>query len=329
MSHVDALAPTIPMKPPSTEVPGIDAVRRSGAVAMARRWLRPKHYVLLAAVSALCVWVGGEWGSPEEATGVLYAATFFCVSWTIALLGMFVNRTTIVADKERVDVKHGPLPSVFARSQVLERKDGGLLYVAAHGSHYAVRAKMPGGGDRVVVAPLITSEQARFVERELQKVWGQSDQPVQGELSAAEDLKGLGALGLVVPLAVGAVLLGFMNVASSEVAGELQASGDQGAWSFTADDCASGQREGFAGVSLSSSESTRTVRLVNDPIKGKLLVVAEQGGDNRVIDGTSCSKFQLDAGRTSTVVNDIWVVEGQLNVQCPDIKGQVQFSGCR
>ena len=149
-----------------------------------------------------------------------------------------------------------------------------------------------------------------------------SGQPVAGAKSGA-------ALALAVPaLVIGALTL-FFFAAKTEVSGRLESNGAAGSWVFTPDDCVSGQREGFGGVVLSSNEDrARVVRVVKDPVKGGLLVVAETSGKTHVFDPDACSSLDLLVERTNTSINDIWVVDGKASVRCEGLSGSVKFEGC-
>jgi hypothetical protein len=63
-------------------------------------------------------------------------------------------------------------------------------------------------------------------------------------------------------------------------------------------------------------------------VRGSLLVIASAGQPNRVIAQDSCSRFQVNVNRTNTNINDIWVVDGNLSVECEQLAGSVVFEGC-
>jgi hypothetical protein len=135
-------------------------------------------------------------------------------------------------------------------------------------------------------------------------------------------------LALLIPALIAGVVALFFFIARTEVSGRLQAKGALGNWTFTPDDCASGQREGFGGVVLSSSRESKELRLVRDPVRGNLLVVVTPGQPNQVLAGEGCARFQAIANRTDTSINDIWVVQGSLSIDCPDLSGSLKFDGC-
>jgi hypothetical protein len=182
-----------------------------------------------------------------------------------------------------------------------------------------------------LVAPLVSAQQAGFVVAQISHALGQKAERMSGPdndstPSASAPLK---FLGLVIPLAIVGALMVFFQLTTAEVSGTLKSSGALGSWSLTPSECTSGQHEGFAGVSLSSEQSPTVIRIVSDPMRGDVLVVVRPGTKNVVLDGTSCSRFQLRSHRTDTNVNEIWLVDGSLEVNCPELSGAVTFSGCQ
>jgi hypothetical protein len=123
----------------------------------------------------------------------------------------------------------------------------------------------------------------------------------------------------------------FLVAASTEVSGTLTSRGSLGAWTYTPDDCSSGERSGFSGVELTSeAEPGRVLRLVRDPVRGNLLIVETRGASlpDAVVDPKGCTRFDLDVDRTSTSINDIVVVEGHATFDCAEVTGKVTFAGC-
>ena len=74
-----------------------------GGLEIKRRWLRTKHFVLLAVAACAAGVVAYLWTSGAAPTlvvvGVLFVATF-----AVRLVPMFVNTTTIRVWDERVEV---------------------------------------------------------------------------------------------------------------------------------------------------------------------------------------------------------------------------------
>lgn len=302
-----------------------------------RRWLRQKHWFMLFLFAAAGIYVAYLWAA-LGANGWLIVGTLFVLSWNYNLTAMFVNSTIITANADAVTVRHGPLPSPFARNASLKKHDIGQLYSAKLGALYAVLANLKSGQSSRLVQPLITPEQALFIEQQLERALGLTDVPVAGELGN-EDVSVDGkrpagassgaALTFLVPLFIAGTLGWFFLAASTEVSGRLQASGALGAWVFEPDDCVSGQREGFGGVVLTTSKHPeRVVRVVRDPVRGELVVVASPGKPNHVLNRESCSRLDASVERTSTNINDIWVVDGKATLECNDLSGSVTFEGC-
>ena len=271
-------------------------------------------------------------------SGWSVVATLFVLSWDYTVTTMFVNTTTIQGDAAGVKVRYGPLPSLFGLNQTLARANLKQLFTSKFGSMFAVKAQLSDGNEVYLVRPLISAEQALFVEQQLEKALGLVDFAVEGELgSEALTLAGApvagaksGALlGLLIPVFIGAAVLLFYFMARSEVTGALQVSGPLGSFDFKPDDCASGQHEGFGGVTLSSSQSPdRAVRVVMDPVKGMLVVVKTPGQKNQVLDAEHCPVFQVHVERSSTNINDVWGMQGTSTLECPGLKGAVSYAGC-
>jgi hypothetical protein len=302
-----------------------------------RRWLRQKHWFMLFLFVAAALYVGYLWAT-IGANAWLVIGTLFVLSWNYNLVAMFVNSTIVTADADKVTVRHGPIPSLFGRNRSLEKRSIEQLYAATYGALFAVQAKLKGGHTLTLVAPLVTADQALFIEQELERALGLVDMAIAGELgSEGVSLAGKRPAGassgafltLAVPLLIAGIAMLFFITASTEVTGRLQASGALGSWVFEPDDCVSGQREGFGGVVLTASKQPeRVVRVVKDPVRGELVVVAAPGKPNHVLSGNSCSRLDASAERTNTSYNDIWLVNGKMTLECNDLSGSVTFEGC-
>jgi hypothetical protein len=136
-------------------------------------------------------------------------------------------------------------------------------------------------------------------------------------------------LALVLPVFIVGVVALFIFAASSEVSGKLQAGGALGAWTFEPDDCNSGQLEGFGGVVLKSSkDASRVVRVIKDPVRGSLVVVASSGKPNHVISPETCPRLVVNVRRGNTNINDVWTQDGNVSLECTELTGAVEFAGC-
>jgi hypothetical protein len=308
-----------------------------GSVLITRRWLRPKHYVMLV-VFVLLAGVLVHFWTKNGASGWLVLATAFVASWNYMLLGMFLNRTRIRADASEITVTHGPVPLPLGKSRRLSAGEVRQLFAMPSGGHFAVGAHVTDGTTVALISPLVTAEQALFVEQELEKVLGLVDYEVAGELASAVPVAGgkTGSRAGIATAALGPVIAAiavgtFLLVARTEVSGTLTTRGSLGERTYTPDDCTSGQRSGFSGVELTSkADDERVVRLARDPTRGNLLIVEARGASRpeAVIDSKACKQFEIRVDRTSTTINDIVVLEGDANLDCPEISGHVTFAGC-
>ena len=146
-----------------------------------RRWLRQKHWLMLVLFAAAGIYVAYLWAT-IGVSGWLVVGTLFVLSWNYNLAAMFVNSTVVTANADAVTVRHGPLPSPFARNAYVERHEIGQLYSAKFGALYAVLANLKSGRSSRLVQPLIKAEQALFIEQQLERALGLTDVPVAGEL---------------------------------------------------------------------------------------------------------------------------------------------------
>lgn len=330
MTRADALASTIPMKPPVLRAPGIECQRTPGGLILTRRWLRTKHYVLGALVVLGWAWLGSQWSQADGAPGWLVLATLFGVSLAYNVATMFINQTKIHMTDRHVEVTHGPFPSPFAVRRELDKEGVARLSVEARGALFAIVAIAGDGQKSTVVAPLASVHQARFVEYQLSHAWG-----LVSVVSDREDEKldksgaAAGLLGLLIPVAIVGAFVFVSDLTSANVSGSLSGGKGAGALHFVPDGCTSGQRDGFSGVTLTQTGSPDVVRVVSDPIEGKLLVVARPGRKGQIIRGQGCRTFELEAARTDTNVNEIWLVDGRMKVDCPELSGSVSFGGCQ
>jgi hypothetical protein len=312
-----------PRARPRVQLPfGMSMTTLADRLIIRRRWLRQKHWFLLFIIGGAGAYVAYLWTSLEPSVW-LVLGTLFVLSWNYNLAAMFVN---------------SPLPSPFARNAAATKAQIEQLYSAKHGAAFAVQAKLKAGEPLRLVAPLVTAEQAMFVEQTLERVLGLVDFAVEGELgSEAISVDGkqpvaarAGAgLALLIPVFVASMVGLFMFVASSEVSGKLQASDALGTWTFEPDDCNSGQLEGFGGVILKSSkDSGRVVRVIKDPVRGSLVVVAAAGKPNHVISPETCPRLVVNVRRGNTNINDVWTQDGNVSLECKELSGSISFAGC-
>lgn len=330
--------PAKPRARPPVPLPvGMSLTTMPDRLVIRRRWLRTKHWFLLFIIGGAGAYVLYLWTALGPSVGLI-VGTLFVLSWNYILAAMFLNTTEIAASRDGVSVKHGPLPSPFARDTAVARGQIEQLCAASNGAAFAVEARLTSGPPLRLVAPLVSADQALFVEQTLEQALGLADLAVDGELGQAtagsDGAPPAGArpgavLALLIPLLLVAGVALFVSLATPEVSGRLQAAGTLGTWTFEVDDCDSGQLEGFAGVILKSSAANgRVVRLVKDPVRGALVVVASPGAPNHVISPEACPGLELNVRRGNTSINDVWTQDGNVTLRCPDLSGSVTFEGC-
>ena len=308
-----------------------------GNLEIKRRWLRSKHFMFLLIVTAATAFVAHGWTQVAEASAFLIIATIVVVSWDLRLLQMFVNATTITVTGDRVRVRNGPMPSLLFKSHDVSASQLKQLYATKWGSVFEVGAELQDGSRMSLIRPLVTEEQALYVEQTLENQLGIVDFEVEGELEAANlpggtpapVSSGAGGAIAVVPIIVGIALFAAFSAFSSSLEGSLKMSGELGDTTFTPDGCESGQLNGFFGAQLTSEASSSTiVRAIKDPAKGTMIAV-EQGGKKPVVfTPEQCKKLEVNVRRTNTSVNEVWVVEGHTSADCPGLQGTVKFDGC-
>ena len=309
-----------------------------GPITIRRRWLRGKHQVFLFICLGSSIGVMALWFN-YGLTAWTVVATLFVLSWDYNLTTMFVNSTVIRADTKGVSVEHGPLPSLFGRGQRVAREQVKQLFATNFGGLFAVKAQLVDGKELDLVKPLVSPEQALFVEQQLEKSLGITDFAVEGELDGATQFNVDGTpvagarsgafVGCLIPLCILGTCAAFYFITKSEVSGTLQASAPVGSWSFAPDDCSSGQLEGFAGVTLTSEkEPGRALRLINDPVKGKLVVLMDPGAKNQVFTAEQCPLFLVDVYRSTSQINGVWSMYGDTSLHCPGLQGRLSYAGC-
>jgi hypothetical protein len=149
---------------------------------------------------------------------------------------------------------------------------------------------------------------------------------------------GIGIAGAVIGVGV-AILASLspetlfsMTGMSSEVSGSFEATGGQvGTWKLEPDRCKSGERDGFFGVWLSKKgDSEHWVKVAKDPTTGKNVVTVKIPNTQKARVFRKCKVLSASVRRTNTRVNRIWVVKGNVEIDCPDegFKGKVTFDNC-
>ena len=160
-----------------------------------RRWFGPLAFFLLffsavwnGVVGAFVVGiVEGHIPKPVLAFLSLHLAAGVAVAYFT--LCLFLNRTRVEIDGDRLRVRHGPLPwpgnrdlgtselkQLWSRERVTRGKNGTSVT-------YEVHAALSSGGVVRLLSGLDSPEQALYVEQQLESRLGIRDQPVEGELA--------------------------------------------------------------------------------------------------------------------------------------------------
>jgi hypothetical protein len=116
-----------------------------------------------------------------------------------------------------------------------------------------------------------------------------------------------------------------------------------GDFTFVPKQCRSGQRMNFFGAAiLGEGPHDGAVVVINDALKGKIVKVEvpksckppdHEECKEVIIEKKACSKYQISIKRTSTVVNDIRLIDGNLELECnfPEggtLKAKIDFESC-
>jgi hypothetical protein len=333
--------PPRPKQRPAVPLPpGMAMTQQAQGLVLARRWLRGKHFVMLAVLLPLTAALAWTWRSSGFQTWMGFAA-FFLASWDLTLLSMFVNSTTITVGEREIDVRHGPLPSLFYRPQRVSVANVEQLFAAPFGALFEVGVVLRDKTRIPLVRPLVSEEQALFVEQQIERHLGLNDMEVAGELGSALPLPApieaavkpmAGGALAILPMVVVPVVLMFVfsNVFKTELEGTLRFSGARlGDVSLTPTSCRSGQLSGFFGVELSAEGSpSLKVRLIKDPVQGDLVAIERSGQAPMVVRSTDCESMRLEVVRTSTNINEVWNVEGRASIVCTELRGELRFNGC-
>lgn len=325
-----------PMRKAVSLPAGIALSEDSAGITIRRWWRRRKHLGILAVLVVLAAFVAHRWMNAGYSVPLLLG-TIVLAAWYVRLLPMLVNVTTVRVTTDRIEVRHGPLPTLLFRNQSIATSELRQLFAARWAAVYEVGAELKDGRRISLVRPLVSAEQALFVEQQLEHRLGIVDFEVTGALDSEKRFPtdvpargGVGALALLPIVFVGVALFAFYKISSNEVGGSFTASGPRlGTFTFAPDDCTSGQKRGFFGVELSSSDSPDTlVRAVRDPVRGTLIAIERAGSKPIVLTPEECRSLHVRVDQTSTNINDVWVVEGSATVDCTELRGELTFEGC-
>ena len=110
------------------------------------------------------------------------------IGLTYYVIAGYLNKTFIKADYENISIRHKPVP--FWRNKTIRSADVKQLYSKEKVSHsrsgtsvsYEVHALTHMGKDVKVLGGLATTEQALYIEQQIEKFLNIEDQSVRGEI---------------------------------------------------------------------------------------------------------------------------------------------------
>ena len=114
-----------------------------------------------------------------------------------------------------------------------------------------------------------------------------------------------------------------MKVVHPTVTGHLEVAGK----AIAPTRCISGERFSFYGADLIDDSSGTTVRVVIDPLDGPRVRLMMRGRDV-VYDRKSCSTLAANLQPTGWRVNEYRDFAGDVNLECGDVRGRVEFDHC-
>ncbi|WP_432797880.1 hypothetical protein [Poriferisphaera sp. WC338] len=178
----------------ASEIRGVMIEELPDAYTITRKWFTPAAFALLGFCaiwdSFLIFWYFMAFTDDAplmmKLFPILHVAVGICL--TYAAICMLVNKTIIRLDPNALSIKHAPLPwsgnksvqtldiqQLFVREKVNRSKDGNATYT------YAVHAQTTKNKVIKLVPNIQKAEQAQFIEQQLEKQLGITDQPVAGE----------------------------------------------------------------------------------------------------------------------------------------------------
>lgn len=172
----------------------IDLITEYDAIVLRRTWKSPVAYFLtffsLFWNGFMVVWMTiaitkGQWAM--AAFGSIHATVGLVLIYVT--LALFLNKTDIRIDSYNLSIKHYPLPwfgqiqlpvesiqQVYCKEKVSRNKNGTSITYDVHCLDHNTFSKK-------LISGLNDQEQARFIEREIEKTLGIKDRPVSGELN--------------------------------------------------------------------------------------------------------------------------------------------------
>ncbi|MCA9613891.1 MAG: hypothetical protein H6724_17135 [Sandaracinus sp.] len=146
------------------------------------------------------------------------------------------------------------------------------------------------------------------------------------QASNKNPLVGLGIAAVVLGIVL-AVAAHLSHESKSEVHGELTL----GETRFAPTHCRSGNTSRdelrFKGVDLLGDHGL-VVRVLEDPRDGRQVLTIRDDGDPTLVPRESCTTHTVELVDTETSINGIWGLGGHVELDCPEVRGRVDFERC-
>jgi len=172
---------------------GIEVSQFGGSLEITRRWFGWGFVFLVF----FCIFWDGfmvAWHAIALSSGAWFMSLFGLlhtavgVGLTYYTIAGFVNRSVIRAGQGLIEIRHGPLPwpgnKTLVSHEVEQCYSKEKIHHGKNGTHYTytIHALMTNGRRETVVSGLTDTEQALYIEQQLEQFLGIQDRPVPGEL---------------------------------------------------------------------------------------------------------------------------------------------------
>ena len=131
-----------------------------------------------------------------------------------------------------------------------------------------------------------------------------------------------------------AIVLSITGCFDEDLSGSLHSrGGDLGDWDLYPEVCYSGEPEGFLGVDIGTEDFAYSVRYVQDPAQGPIVVAfLPMSSQRRLFYPEDCFDFEVYLKRTNEYIDDIELLDGFIDVHCEteagSLEGRIEFEGC-
>ncbi|MBS2023998.1 MAG: hypothetical protein JST92_16465 [Deltaproteobacteria bacterium] len=184
-----------PKPRPQVQRPDSITIDDTGAVfTLTRRWYSFGAWFLLFFAAfwngALVLFISSILSGPAPKPVLLFGSLHIAVGLFVgyAAICMFLNRTDVSVDGQRLRVRHHPMP--WPGQVELDTADVRQLWVKERISRgkttsysYQLHARLPNGSSKQVLSGLATPELAFFFEQQLEGRLGLEDEAVDGEMA--------------------------------------------------------------------------------------------------------------------------------------------------